>query len=143
MTSDKAWYWVAAGVLALGLSNSFVDRHMDCVRELTERVQAQENDFLAEASDQVVQFLDVATRFSDQKELRSPQMQVALAKIQSRVACLQTLAAEKQAEMARHEAEKAREEMIENMPVEEICPRQKLQKAPVMKVREMPDDDTI
>ncbi|HUJ94933.1 MAG TPA: hypothetical protein VLW84_06700 [Terriglobales bacterium] len=143
MTSDRAWYWVAAGVLALGLGNSFANRQMGCIQELTDQVHVVENDLVAQASDQVVRILDVATRFSGQEELRAPQMQVALSRIQSRVACLQTLAAEKQAEMARHEAEKAREEMIENRAVEEICPRQELQEVPVIKVRQMPDDDTI
>ena len=37
MTSDRAWYWIAAGVLALGLTNAYQNAQFDWMHQLSER----------------------------------------------------------------------------------------------------------
>lgn len=142
MTSDKAWYWVAAGVLALGLSNSLADREIGLPRGLADQFQGAQDQFLASASDTAIGFLDSVGRLSDSNDFGNPTVQVSLARVQSRVACLSSMVAERQAELARQEAERAQEVSIEESISGDSCPRQKTQET-VTKVRFIPDDDTI
>ena len=69
MNSEKAWYWVAAGVLALGLSNSLAERQIGLVQGLPDQFQQATDEVTARVSDQAVRFLDVANRLSDRKDL--------------------------------------------------------------------------
>ncbi|HXY51489.1 MAG TPA: hypothetical protein VEI01_18720 [Terriglobales bacterium] len=60
MTSDRAWYWVAAGVLALGLTNAYQDGQFDWVHQFSDRSAAvaaryvEKGSRLVEAADVVL-----------------------------------------------------------------------------------------
>jgi len=143
MNSEKAWYWVAAGVLALGLGNSLAERQIGLVQTLPDRFQEAADEFTASVSDQAMRFLDVAGRVSDRDELRRAGAEVALARVQTRVACLQNVVAERQAARARLEEERARVLSLRELPsVREFsCPKHPT--APTVTVRDMPGPDTI
>jgi hypothetical protein len=142
MSREKAWYWIAAGVLALGLSNSLAERQIGLVQGLPDQLQEEADQFTASVSDQAMRFLDVASRMSDRKELGMARAEIALARVQTRVACLRSVVAERQAATARVEAEKVRVISIEELPsVRKLsCPKSQ---TPTVTVRQMPDPDTI
>lgn len=138
MTSEKALYWVAVGVVAVGLSNSLADREIGWARGLADRFQAAEDQLVASASDQAIRLLDVANRFSRSKDLQTARVQLTLARVQTRVACIRTTVAERQEAMARQE--KARAQAVSSFST--TCPRQKSQET-VTKAHPLPNEDTI
>jgi len=140
--NEKAWYWVAAGVFALGLSNSLAERQIGWARAMPDQLQEAADQFTASASDQAMRFLDVANRLSNRDELGMARAEVALDRVQTRVACLRSVVAERQAATARIEAEKVKVISIGNLPsVRKFsCPKSS---TAVTTVRQMPAPDTI
>jgi len=149
MNNDGAWYWVAAGVLALGLSNSLAEKQIVSFQGLPDQVQHVAEDFTANVSDQAVSVLDSAVRFSSGNQLGMDRVGIALARVQTRVACLNTAVAERQAQRARLEAERARweAERVMVIPFEKVpCAKHfslPKDQTPVVTVRQMPNPDTI
>jgi len=142
MNSEKAWYWVAAGVLALGLSNSLAERQIGLVQGLPDQFQQAADEVTARVSDQAVRFLDVANRLSDRKDLGVDRAEVVLARVQSRVACMQNAVAARQAARAHAQADRVRVISIEKMR----CVRKfTIPEAPtpILTVHQMPGPDTI
>jgi hypothetical protein len=142
MKSEKAWYWVAVGVLALGLSNSLADREIGWARGLVDRFQAAEDQLVASASDQTSHFLDVASRLCGRNDLQTARVQLTLARVQTRVACIRTTLAERQEAMARQEEERARAVSTDRSTFSTTSPRQKSQET-LTKAHPLPDEDTI
>lgn len=143
MNSEKAWYWVAAGVLALGLSNSLADRQIELVQALPDRFLGLADQFTASVSDRAMRFLDVASRLSNRNELGMAGAEVAVAQVQTRVACLRTVIAERQAAAARVAEERTRAMSLEELPSVKTFSCPKSPTAPMVTVHQMPGPDTI
>ncbi len=96
MAYEKGWYWLAAGVLALGLNGAFQDGEFQWVHAAAQRsVRAIER-----ASEQTSRFLDVAQVMLGRTPASLERTEVALQKVQAKAAC-------KRVEMAQREIARA------------------------------------
>jgi hypothetical protein len=143
MNSEKAWYWLAAGVLALGLCNSLAESRIGLVQGIPDQWQETSDQFTASASDQVMRILDVASRLVNRDQLGMAGAELAVARVQTQVACLRNVVAERQAAAARAAAERARSKFLEESPSVRRLSCPKAPSAPVVTVRQMPGPDTI
>jgi hypothetical protein len=143
MDSEKAWYWIAAGVLALGLSNSLAERQIGLIQALPDRFQEAADQFTADVSDQAMRVLDIAGRLSNRNELGMAGAEVALARVQTQVACLRTVVAERQAAAAQVAEERARVRSLGELPTVRKFSCPKSPATPTVTVHQMPGPDTI
>ena len=108
MTSDKAMYWLAVGVLGLGAINGFVTKLGESVPRFVDRSAAM----VAEASEAAKYVVAGFTQDGDSQNFDLPQMsQPAQVRSQARLACIQ--AAGDRASMARMQAERIRVQVLE------------------------------
>ena len=118
MASEKARYWMAVGVAALFLGNSFMGGHgltsrfADCSMVTAQRI-----------SGQAMRYAVHARVIFGHGEARFVQAQTATARTQTRLAVVQTAMAHREAALARVQAEKIR--ALANRGVVS-CPRQDL-----------------
>jgi hypothetical protein len=102
MASDKNMYWVALGVIALGLSNSFVSQHASCFRSVATRAAALAHDMSSRAKDRVA----VAEALLGRGQATVARTQTAMDRAQVRMAFVQTVVARRQAEIVRLQNER-------------------------------------
>jgi hypothetical protein len=96
MAYEKGWFWMAAGVLALGLNGAYQDGEFQWVHAAAQRsVHAIE-----QASDQASRVIDVAEVMLGRTPASLERTEVALQRVQAKVAC-------KRFEMAQREMAKA------------------------------------
>ena len=96
MMYEKGWYWLAAGVLALGLNGAYQDGEFQWVHAAAQRsIHAVER-----ASEQASRLIDVAEVMLGRTPASLERTEVALQKVQTKVAC-------KRFEMAQREMAKA------------------------------------
>jgi hypothetical protein len=138
MVSEKGWYWVAVGVLALGVSNSFVNRHTDWAHGLADRSTQLVGQLSGHADRYAVMLETIFAR----GETGLARTQTTVARVQTRVAFVQADMVRRQADIVRLQTEKAR--MLANVKMHHVavvCPQQKvridLPQPPAM------NDDTI
>ena len=111
MASDKALYWIAVVVMALGLGNSFVNDHPDWAQAVAERPLV-----LADAAcSRLSSMASVVDLMFGPSQVGVARTQVAMARVQGRLASVQSRIASRQAEMARMEAQRARAFTVERM----------------------------
>lgn len=104
MATEKALYWIAICVMAVGLGNSFVNHHRDFARNIGQRAM-----FMADAiSGRTQGQFDRADVLFDRTQAGFDRSQAAVDRVQTRVACLQTRIAQRQAALARAQAERTR-----------------------------------
>jgi hypothetical protein len=108
MSSDKNIYLAALVVLALGIGNSQIRKHMDWVGCLSSRLDCVASRVSDRALDEENRFENLAERAFSRGETRFGRGQTALARVQVRLACAQARMAERQAEMVRAQSEKVR-----------------------------------
>ena len=127
MTSEKALYWMAVGVAALFLSNSFVGG-----RSLTPSVADRSMATAQRISGQAMRYATLAQVIFGRGEADVVHAQTATARAQARLAVVQAAVAHREAAM-RIQAEKIR--VLASREVV-VCPRQnlvvKLPEAPVI-----------
>src|SRR5437868_12390391 len=100
MASDKALYWIAVIVMALGLGNSFINAHPGWAQAVAERPL-----MLADAAySRLSSMASVADLMFGRSQVGVARTQVAVARVQGRLASVQARIASRQAEMARMEA---------------------------------------
>jgi uncharacterized protein HemX len=132
MGSEKAWYWIAVGVLALLVTNGFAARHKDDLLRLAEQSQAA----IEQASIPATRLMATAEAMLGRGESRFVRAQSGLAQAETRLASAQTEIECHQAAFARMQAEWARAVAIEQLRSTVICPRPNLRiemlKPPVM-----------
>jgi hypothetical protein len=138
MGSEKAWYWIAVGVLALFVSNNFAARHQGEVRCLASRSLAA----FEQVPDHTTRLMTMAEMVLGRGETRLARTQTTLARVQTRLATVQTTIECKQSAFARIEAEHARMAAIQELRGAVICPRQSLRMA-IPKLSGMRTDGTI
>ena len=124
MTSEKGWYWVAAGVLAIGLSNGFSSRPADWVQ------RAKDHALLAaqQVSIQLVSHVEQATGLVCRRQsVEAPSPDVLTAQIDAQLARAQAQMARERAAMARVQAEQVRIAVADSaQQVVVACPRESI-----------------
>ena len=118
MASEKAIYWMAVGVAALFLGNSFVGG-----RSLTPRVADRAMATAQRISTQAMRYAMLAQVIFGRDEVGFVQAQTATAGAQTRLAAVQTAMAHREAALARVQAERIR--VLANRRIV-ACPRQNL-----------------
>jgi hypothetical protein len=139
MASAKGWYWIAVGVLALVVSNSFVNQHGDCLRSFAGRAAGMAQLLSAQALDRVA----MAEMMLGKSQTSFARTQTAVARVQVRIASVNTTLARHQVEMVRLQSE-----AVQRITSERVnrtlarCPRKaitiEIPQPPVI-----PDDGTI
>jgi len=105
MAVERGWYWVAAGVLALGINGSLADRYTDLVREARNESVAIGNQLTGAAIGYLAQF---QTGLGSQD--RSVRVrQAVLNSEQNRVVCVKADVSRRQMERVRARVEMARQ----------------------------------
>ena len=108
MSSDKNIYLAALLVIALGIGNSQIRKHMGWVECLSSRVDCVLGRVSDRALDGENRLENFAERAFSRGETRIGRGQTALARVQVGMACAQARMAKHQAEMVRAQSEKAR-----------------------------------
>jgi len=138
MVSEKAWYWIAVGVLAMFVGNNFAVRHEGEIRCLGSRTLAA----VGQVSGQATHFVAMAEVMLGRGETRFVGTQTALAEAQARLASVQSVIAQHEAAFARVQTEHARLAAMQELRGTVICPRQSL-RIVIPERRVMPSDGTI
>jgi len=134
MASEKARYWMAVGVAALFLSNSFVGGPSDWALRLADRSTATAQ----RISSQAMRYAVVAQVIFGRSEPGFVEAQNATAHAQTRLAFVQTAMAHREAALAQIQTERVR--VLANHPV--VCPRQNFV-INVPEITEVADGGTI
>jgi hypothetical protein len=123
MASEKAWYLVALGVLALGVSHSFLNSHADWTRCLADRSDA----LVDEVSGQALRYVAVGDLILGRGETGLARTQTVMTRVQTRVAAAETRAARQQAQMVCLRSQRVRLLVNQRMQRAVVaCPRQKV-----------------
>jgi hypothetical protein len=96
MQSQKAWYWLAAGVLALGLNGAYQDGQLGWVHCLADRVAGS----IERVSERGVHFVTMAEVMLGRSPGTFSRTEAALQKIQSKAACARVARVQRQVAMA-------------------------------------------
>jgi hypothetical protein len=96
MQSDKAWYWLAAGVLALGLNGAYQDGQLGWAHGLTGRAA----DLVERASERGLRFVTVAEVMLGRNPYVFGRTEATLQRIQSKLVCQRVAHAQRQIAMA-------------------------------------------
>ena len=118
MASEKALYWMAVGVAALFLSNSFVGG-----RGLTPSVADRSMATVQRISGKAVRYAMLAQMILGRGEAGVVQAQTATAGVQARLAVVQTAMAHREAAMSRIQTQRIRALASRGVVA---CPRQNL-----------------
>jgi hypothetical protein len=133
MASEKARYWLAVGVAALFLGNSFIGGH-----NLTSRFAERSMATAQRISGQAMRYAALAQVIFGRGEAGFVQTQTTTAHAQTRLAFMQTAMARREAVLAKVQTERIR--VLAHQPV--VCPRQNF----MIKVGDLPEianDGTI
>jgi hypothetical protein len=122
MGSEKAWYWLAVGVLGLVVSNNFAARHEGGIRCLGSRTLAA----VQQVSGQATHLVAMAEMTLGRGETRFVGTQTVLAGAQARLASVQCVMAQHEAALARVQAEHAQVVAMQELSRTVDCPRQGL-----------------
>ena len=122
MGSEKAWYWIALGVLALLVSNHFAARYEGEIRCLASRSLAAAE----QVSGHATHFTAMAEAMLGRGDARFARAQATLARAETRVASVQAAIACREAAFARLQAERDRMTAMQELSGAVICPRQNL-----------------
>lgn len=142
MASDKGLYVAAAVVIAFGLGNSMIKKHIawiDCLSDRVEGIVGRASD---QASDGEIRFAGLAGRVFNRSEGRVERGQDAMVRVQMKLACAQARIARRQAEMARAQAEKVRVEVFDQVRSPLVIERQN-SRTNLSKQPTIPDKDMI
>jgi hypothetical protein len=104
MATDKALYWIAICVMAMGIGQSFFNRHPDFTRNLGQRAMVLADSVSGRTQGQ----LGHAQVFVAGTRARFDRSQAVAERVQSRLACVQARIAERQAAIASSQALRSR-----------------------------------
>ena len=96
MRSEKAWYWLTAGVLALGLNGAYQDGQLGWAHSLFDRTAG----VVAQASDRAMHFVTIAEIMLGRIPGTSDRAEVALQRVQNKIVCERVAKAQRQIAMA-------------------------------------------
>lgn len=96
MRSEKGWYWLAAGVLALGLNGAYQDGQLGWVHCLADRAAA----LVEQASERSLHLVTTSELMFGQSPETLGRTQAAFRKLQSKMAARQVAQAQRQIALA-------------------------------------------
>jgi hypothetical protein len=107
MASEKAWYWLAAGVLALGINGAYQDGGFRWAHQLAERSSAM----FERVSEQGCRLVSMAEIILGREPATLARAQEHLAQLQERMSTRETDRAQRRLEMAQAKIERAQEKV--------------------------------
>jgi hypothetical protein len=123
MASQQGWYWIGAGMLALGLTSSVTNPRSDWARDVRDRVMNTADRLSAET----VTHVDLAkSAWCPRRAHAEARPEVAMARAEEKIACLDASLARRQAAFDRVEAAKIRILNRRMNAITVLCPRQKV-----------------
>jgi hypothetical protein len=105
MSSDKRVYLAAVLVMAFGLGNSHIQKHMDWFECLSDRINSRISDRALVGENRLESVVEQVLVRGQNRIVRD---QNALVRVQVKTACAQARMAQRQAEMVRSQVEKVR-----------------------------------
>jgi hypothetical protein len=96
MRSERGWYWLGAGVLALGLNGAYQDGQLSFVHRVADRA----SEMVARASDRGTQFVTMAEVMLGRTPVDYGKAEAAVQRIQSKVVCERVARAQREMAMA-------------------------------------------
>ena len=105
MASGKAWYWLAVGVLALGLNSEYQSGRLHWARQATDQSLA----LIERATDQTMHYVTLAELMLGDNQAEFRPAHVAVARLRAKVACVRMAVAQKEAQK---EIEKVRPDLM-------------------------------
>jgi hypothetical protein len=145
MASDRNLYLVAVVVMALGLGNSLIKKHLEWIDDVSGGADTLVSWASDHASDLESRFEDRAENLFGRGESRVAHGQYALARAEAKLACEQSRIAQRQAEMVRVQAEHARATALDQMQrvlIQQQKDQLKILKQPAIP-HAVPNNDTI
>jgi hypothetical protein len=123
MASQQGWYWIGAGMLALGLTSGTANYPGEWMRGLRDQVVATAE----RASAETVAHLNLARSAWCERQAPSEiRPGMAMARVDARMASLHASLERRQAEVERVQAAKIRMINRQMRAVAVVCPRQKI-----------------
>jgi len=116
MRSNQAWYWLAAGVLALGLNGAYQDGQFAFVHRLTDRA----SEMIAHTSERGGQFVAMAQLFFGQSAADADRAQAAIQRVQSKIVCERVANAQRQIAMAHVREQMAQAHLQQKMTLAQM-----------------------
>jgi len=126
----QGWYWLAAGVMALGLNGAYHDAGAEWVQRIGDRVVSRSAAVIALASGRAERFLTLAQLSTAREQTTSCRFATAIARLQTKIAHTQTgyaqtgrdfeaMKARQESALARLEAKRAQiEAQVARLPIE-------------------------
>ena len=96
MASEKAWYWLAAGVLALGLNGAYQDGEFAWAH----RIADHSTNLVERASEQGLRFVTMAEVMLGRSPESMGRTEVALQRLQTGMVCKRIEMAQREVDMA-------------------------------------------
>jgi hypothetical protein len=103
MASEKGWYWLAAGVLALGLNGAYQDGQFGWAHSIADRSL----EVVERASGRGMGFVTAAEVMLGRNPAAVGQMEAALGRMQGKMACKRVEMAERRIDLARMQSDLA------------------------------------
>lgn len=138
--ADRAWYWLALGLLALGLNHAIVTGRLELGRNLADRAIAQGDQLSANA----VRYLALAQAAVGLRRAEFNRVQPVMTRVQANLACAQATIARRQADMALRQAGiiRLQRDQVRSMVIERMRLPRRVEMAPP-EPPAIPNDDTI
>ncbi len=96
MRSEKAWYWLTAGVLALGINGAYQDGQLAWMHSLADRAVGM----VAQASERSLHFVTMAELMFGRTPENFNRAEAAIQRIQTKVVCDRVARAQQRIAMA-------------------------------------------
>jgi TolA-binding protein len=115
MASDKAWYWLAAGVLALGINGAYQDGEFAWAHRIADRSTAM----VQQVRNEGCRLVAMAEMLLGRDSSGVERVQDQLARVQDQVSRRQMERMQRQMEMAQYQVERAQRMVV--MQQDEPC----------------------
>lgn len=115
MASDKAWYWLAAGVLALGINGAYQDGEFQWAHRIADRSAVM----VQQVRNEGCRLVAIAETFLGRDSSGFERAQDQLARVQDRLSHRQMERMQRQMEMAQYQVERAQRMVV--MQQDEPC----------------------
>jgi hypothetical protein len=143
MASERRIYLLAVVVLAFGLGNSLIKKHVDWLNCFSSRVNSLVDRVSDHAFDGKDRFQGLAERACLRSQRGVERGQQSLVAERVKLACAQSLMARRQADVIREQAGKARDLAFDQVQQTLIIQQQSLRSLNVPKHRSRLSEDTI
>src|SRR5215470_14370564 len=115
MASDKAWYWLAAGVLALGINGAYQDGEFQWAHRIADRSAVM----VQQVRNEGCRLVAIAETLLGRDSSGVERAQDQLARVQDRLSHRQMERMQRQMEMAQYQVERA--QRVVEMQQDEPC----------------------